>query len=159
MFNFWRTDLFISSDQNTNYMIPSAKFFSNRCPRPIKATSYFQPIEETQPDHGCSLITPLSCAASKDHILSLYSRPPKYRSRSPTYKELYLLPQIFSLWPLIKIRLTLKFKVQSVSSSEPPRQQTNHKKKKQIIVASTSDLAGNTLLIVNIFFSSLILPA
>ncbi|KAK7861399.1 g-type lectin s-receptor-like serine/threonine-protein kinase [Quercus suber] len=39
------------------------------CPRPIKATSYFQPIEETQPDHGCSLITPLSCAASKTHIL------------------------------------------------------------------------------------------
>ncbi|XP_050271300.1 G-type lectin S-receptor-like serine/threonine-protein kinase SD2-5 isoform X1 [Quercus robur] len=39
------------------------------CPRPINATSYFQPIEEMQPEHGCSLITPLSCAASKTHIL------------------------------------------------------------------------------------------
>ncbi|KAK4603742.1 hypothetical protein RGQ29_012308, partial [Quercus rubra] len=40
-----------------------------RCPSPIKATSYFQLIEETQSEHGCSLITPLSCAASKTHIL------------------------------------------------------------------------------------------
>ncbi|KAK7861363.1 ep1-like glycoprotein 2 [Quercus suber] len=39
------------------------------CPRPTNATSYFQATEETQPDHGCSLITPLSCEASKNHIL------------------------------------------------------------------------------------------
>ena len=42
------------------------------CPRPINATSYFQPIEESKPKffkHGCSLITPLSCEASKTHIL------------------------------------------------------------------------------------------
>ncbi|XP_023874312.1 G-type lectin S-receptor-like serine/threonine-protein kinase SD2-5 [Quercus suber] len=39
------------------------------CPRPINATRYFQPIEESQPDRGCSLITPLSCDASKNHIL------------------------------------------------------------------------------------------
>ena len=42
------------------------------CPRPINATSYFQPIEESKPKffkHGCSQITPLSCEASKTHIL------------------------------------------------------------------------------------------
>ncbi|XP_050271298.1 G-type lectin S-receptor-like serine/threonine-protein kinase SD2-5 isoform X1 [Quercus robur] len=39
------------------------------CPGPINATRNFQPIEETRPDQGCSLITPLSCAASKTHIL------------------------------------------------------------------------------------------
>ncbi|KAF3965964.1 hypothetical protein CMV_009898 [Castanea mollissima] len=39
------------------------------CPRPINATRYFQPIEESQPERGCSLITPLSCDASKNHIL------------------------------------------------------------------------------------------
>ncbi|KAL0014268.1 hypothetical protein SO802_001337 [Lithocarpus litseifolius] len=39
------------------------------CPEPINATSYFQLIKERQPDRGCSLITPLSCQASKNHIL------------------------------------------------------------------------------------------
>ncbi|XP_050271295.1 G-type lectin S-receptor-like serine/threonine-protein kinase SD2-5 isoform X2 [Quercus robur] len=39
------------------------------CPRPINATGYFQATKETQPDHGCSLITPLSCEVSKNHIL------------------------------------------------------------------------------------------
>ena len=39
------------------------------CPEPINATSYFQLVKERQPDRGCSLITPLSCEASKNHIL------------------------------------------------------------------------------------------
>jgi hypothetical protein len=34
-----------------------------------KWTSYFQPIDDRQPNRGCSLITPLSCEDSKNHIL------------------------------------------------------------------------------------------
>ncbi|KAK7853668.1 hypothetical protein CFP56_035168 [Quercus suber] len=39
------------------------------CPGPIYGTSYFQRIEDRQPDRGCSLVIPLSCEASKNHIL------------------------------------------------------------------------------------------
>ncbi|KAM3761511.1 hypothetical protein ACB098_01G273600 [Castanea mollissima] len=39
------------------------------CPEPINATSYFQLIKGRQPELGCSLITPLSCEISKNHIL------------------------------------------------------------------------------------------
>ncbi|XP_050271374.1 G-type lectin S-receptor-like serine/threonine-protein kinase SD2-5 isoform X1 [Quercus robur] len=39
------------------------------CLRPINGISYFQQIEGRQPDRGCFPITPLSCEASKTHIL------------------------------------------------------------------------------------------
>ena len=52
---FLEDRLFISGDLGLNIIIPSSKYYSNRysictkgqciCPRPIKATSYFQPIE------------------------------------------------------------------------------------------------------------------
>ena len=40
-----------------------------RCPGPRNGTSYFQQIQERRPDLGCSLVTQLSCEASKYHIL------------------------------------------------------------------------------------------
>ena len=39
------------------------------CPPPINETNYFQQINEMLPNLGCSLVTPLSCEASKNHIL------------------------------------------------------------------------------------------
>ena len=206
IFNFLEDRLFISSDRNTNYMIPSAKFFSNRymrlgadnghlkvynlfwhevedffagfidswafptvcgnygictngqcsCPRPIKATSYFQPIEETQPDHGCSLITPLSCAASKTHILLelhkityfLFTQDPP--SIDPDHQHISLDSCKQALLKDCSCKAGFYNSSKRVgncyllpqiffinghwSSSEPPQQQTNHKKKNQIIV-------------------------
>ena len=35
----------------------------------INGTNYFQQINEMLPNLGCSLVTPLSCEASKNHIL------------------------------------------------------------------------------------------
>ena len=65
------------------------------CPPPINGTSYFQQIDDRLPNLGCSLVTPLSCEASKNqienHILSRFKIPPKYKSRLPRYnfRELY----------------------------------------------------------------------
>lgn len=39
------------------------------CLGPINGISYFQRIEGRQPDCGCFPVTPLSCEASKTHIL------------------------------------------------------------------------------------------
>ena len=39
------------------------------CPPPINGKSYFRHIDDGQPHLGCSLVTPLSCKASKNHIL------------------------------------------------------------------------------------------
>ena len=39
------------------------------CPGPVNGTSYFQPIKDRRLDLGCSLVVPLSCEASKNHIL------------------------------------------------------------------------------------------
>ena len=39
------------------------------CPPPINGKSYFRHIDDRQPNLGCSLVTPLSCKASKNHIL------------------------------------------------------------------------------------------
>ncbi|XP_050291136.1 G-type lectin S-receptor-like serine/threonine-protein kinase SD2-5 [Quercus robur] len=39
------------------------------CPSPINGKSYFRHIDDKQPHLGCSLVTPLSCKASKNHIL------------------------------------------------------------------------------------------
>ncbi|KAK4584058.1 hypothetical protein RGQ29_021979 [Quercus rubra] len=39
------------------------------CPPPINGKSYFRHIDDGQPNLGCSLVTPLSCKASKNHIL------------------------------------------------------------------------------------------
>jgi hypothetical protein len=39
------------------------------CPPPINGTSYFRQINDLFPNNGCDLFTPLSCEASKDHIL------------------------------------------------------------------------------------------
>ena len=39
------------------------------CPEPINGTSYFQQINDKLPSLGCSLVTPLSCEASKYQIL------------------------------------------------------------------------------------------
>ncbi|KAL4645324.1 hypothetical protein ACB092_02G227600 [Castanea dentata] len=39
------------------------------CPPPINGTSYFRHIDDRQPNLGCSLVTPLSCKASENHIL------------------------------------------------------------------------------------------
>ena len=36
------------------------------CPAPINGASYFQKINEKRPELGCSLVTPLSCEASKN---------------------------------------------------------------------------------------------
>ncbi|KAL0014218.1 hypothetical protein SO802_001287 [Lithocarpus litseifolius] len=40
------------------------------CPLPINGTNYFQPINDRQLNHGCSLVTPLSCESYKNHILT-----------------------------------------------------------------------------------------
>ncbi|XP_023902323.1 G-type lectin S-receptor-like serine/threonine-protein kinase SD2-5 [Quercus suber] len=40
------------------------------CPLPINGTNHFQPINDRQPNHGCSLVTPLSCESYKNHILT-----------------------------------------------------------------------------------------
>ena len=39
------------------------------CPGPKNGTSYFQPINDRELHLGCSMVTPLSCEASKNHIL------------------------------------------------------------------------------------------
>ena len=39
------------------------------CPLPINGTNYFHPINDRLPNLGCSLVTPLSCDANKNHIL------------------------------------------------------------------------------------------
>jgi hypothetical protein len=39
------------------------------CPPPINGTSYFRQINDMLPNNGCDLVTPLSCEASKNHIL------------------------------------------------------------------------------------------
>ena len=39
------------------------------CPQSINGTSYFQQINDKLPSYGCSLVTPLSCEASKNQIL------------------------------------------------------------------------------------------
>ena len=39
------------------------------CPPPINGTSYFRQIDDRLPNLGCSLVTPLSCEASKNQIL------------------------------------------------------------------------------------------
>ncbi|XP_075653823.1 G-type lectin S-receptor-like serine/threonine-protein kinase SD2-5 [Castanea sativa] len=39
------------------------------CPPPINGKSYFRHIDDRQPNLGCSLVTPLSCKDSKNHIL------------------------------------------------------------------------------------------
>ncbi|KAF3948798.1 hypothetical protein CMV_025250 [Castanea mollissima] len=39
------------------------------CPPPINGKSYFRHIDDRQPHLGCSLVTPLSCKDSKNHIL------------------------------------------------------------------------------------------
>ncbi|XP_075670015.1 G-type lectin S-receptor-like serine/threonine-protein kinase SD2-5 [Castanea sativa] len=39
------------------------------CLGSIKGTNYFQQIKDRQPDRGCSPVVPLSCEASKTHIL------------------------------------------------------------------------------------------
>ncbi|KAK7859706.1 hypothetical protein CFP56_004843 [Quercus suber] len=39
------------------------------CPAPINGTSYFLKVNEKRPELGCSLVTPLSCEASKNQVL------------------------------------------------------------------------------------------
>ena len=39
------------------------------CPSPINGTNYFRQINVMLPNLGCSLVTPLFCEASKNHIL------------------------------------------------------------------------------------------
>jgi hypothetical protein len=38
------------------------------CPEAKNGTSYFQQTNDRQPNRGCSLVTPLSCEAYKDHV-------------------------------------------------------------------------------------------
>jgi hypothetical protein len=39
------------------------------CPAAKNGINYFHQIEDRQPDRGCSLVTPLSCEASQNHVL------------------------------------------------------------------------------------------
>jgi hypothetical protein len=39
------------------------------CPAAKNGINYFQQIKDRQPDRGCSLVTPLSCEASQNHVL------------------------------------------------------------------------------------------
>jgi hypothetical protein len=52
-----------------NYGICTSTNNQCSCPEPKNGTSYFQQIKERHPDLGCSLVTPLSCEASQNHLL------------------------------------------------------------------------------------------
>ncbi len=52
-----------------NYGICTSTNNQCSCPEPKNGTSYFQQIKERHPDRGCSLVTPLSCEASQNHLL------------------------------------------------------------------------------------------
>ena len=39
------------------------------CPAVKNGINYFQQIKDRQPDRGCSLVTPLTCEASQNHVL------------------------------------------------------------------------------------------
>ena len=57
------------------------------CPEPRNGTSYFQHIQERQPDLGCSLVTQLSCEASKYHILLELQNVTYFPFRKQSYPQ------------------------------------------------------------------------
>jgi hypothetical protein len=58
------------------------------CPRAINGTNYFRAVNDMLPNLGCSLVTPLSCEASENHILLELHNITYFAFQTPSLRDI-----------------------------------------------------------------------